>query len=346
MFSKNLKYYRLKNGLSMKELAQRIQVTPMAISQYEDGSRYPSTEKLNALAKALGVRVSDFLIIRNSNLHFKHGEFRKNAAFGKEKQNYVRESVEEYFDRFMTSVEILGGDILPDAPKCHCLPLEDDDEINAAKLREHLGFSKDGPIEELIGKLENKGVLIYACQIHYEQFSGINGFVNDRPYIAYNPDMSTERNRSTIAHELSHLMFIWPADMDEKVIEKRATAISGAFLFPKSDALRELGIRRSMVSRDMLLVAKEYGISMMMLVKRANICGILNGGAERKFYMAASAAGWKKAEPTRIEPEIPSLFAQLVYRAVNEQEISIQRGAELLQRPYKDIAAMVGFQEV
>ena len=68
----------------------------------------------------------------------------------------------------------------------------------------------------------------------------MNGFVNDRPYIVINPRMSPERIRSTSAHELSHLMFIWPENMPEKVIEDKATAISGSFLFPKSDALREL----------------------------------------------------------------------------------------------------------
>lgn len=37
MFSKNLKYYRLKKNMSKKELASLVQVTPMAISYYENG---------------------------------------------------------------------------------------------------------------------------------------------------------------------------------------------------------------------------------------------------------------------------------------------------------------------
>ena len=41
MFSKNLKYYRLKNNMSMKELASSIGVTPMTISYYESGERRP-----------------------------------------------------------------------------------------------------------------------------------------------------------------------------------------------------------------------------------------------------------------------------------------------------------------
>ena len=41
MFEKNLKYYRLKNKMTRKALAEAIGVTPMAISNYESGKRRP-----------------------------------------------------------------------------------------------------------------------------------------------------------------------------------------------------------------------------------------------------------------------------------------------------------------
>lgn len=111
----------------------------------------------------------------------------------------------------------------------------------------------------------------------------MNGFVNNRPFIVLNPKMTPERNRSTIAHELAHLMFVWPESMDEKEIEKMATAVGGAFLFPESDAKRELGIRRSAITKDMVLVAVEYGISMMLLVKRAELSHIITASVAKEF---------------------------------------------------------------
>ena len=346
MLSKNLKFYRLRSGLSKKELAERAGISAMAISHYESGSRRPTMETLEMLAGILGVRISDFLAVRNEKIIFSHGEFRKNAAFSGSQQELVRESVEEYFNRFMTAVEILGGDVLPSAPQCHALEMSDDDEQNASVLRSHLGLSPDGPIEDLIGKLEDKGILIYAYDSGNAQFSGMNGLVDNRPYIVFNSGMSTERNRSTIAHELSHQMFIWPDTMSESDAEHKATAISGAFLFPRSDAVRELGIKRSAVTQDMTLVAKEYGISMMLLVKRSELAGIISPNRARSFYIAASRAGWRTAEPSRIPEERPALFAQLVYRAVNEEEISVQRGAELLKAPYSEIMEMCRLSEV
>ena len=53
MFSKNLKFYRLRKQMSKKELADRANVTSMAITNYEKGDRKPNMEILQALASAL-----------------------------------------------------------------------------------------------------------------------------------------------------------------------------------------------------------------------------------------------------------------------------------------------------
>lgn len=333
-------------SLSKKELANKVGVTPMAISNYESGNRYPEMAVLKKIAEVLGIRVADFLVVRNENIKFCHNEFRKGASLNKEKQELVRESVEEYFSRFMDAVEILGGEVLPNVPKCYTLKITKNVEKDALALRKYLNFAVDGPIDDLIGKLENKGFLILLHEIDDDKFSGINGFVNDRPYIMLNKKMTTERNRSTLAHELSHLMFDWSSvEFDEKQTEEYATAISGAFLLPRVDAIRELGVRRRNVSKDMFMVAREYGISMMMLVKRAELCKIILEATAKSFYVRASQFGWRKNEPSRILSERPLLFEQLVYRAINEDEISIQRGAELLKIPYEQVASKCCFNE-
>ena len=166
----------------------------------------------------------------------------------------------------------------------------------------------------------------------------MNGLVNERPYIIVNGTMSPERIRSTVVHEMAHFLFKWDSEMDDKEIERVATAISGAFLFPKDDAIRELGIRRSAITKDMTLICKEYGISMYLLVKRAALCGIINQSVEKDFYIRANQIGWRTNEPIRITREEPMLFSQLVFRAVCENEITVQKGAELLKKPYEYVA--------
>ncbi len=345
MFCKNLKYYRLKNNLSKKDLAERIGVTSMAITNYENGDRRPDMEIMKSLAAALNVRIADFLVVRDRDLTFVHGEFRKNANLPATARDFVREAVEEYLNRFMSVVEILGGEVLPDAPMLHALELLPDIEQDARNLRSHLALAPEGPIGNLVNAVENKGILLIELPIENKKFSGMNGRVNEHPYIVVNSGMSTERKRSTILHELAHLMFRWDDAMDENTIENVATAIGGAVLFSKNDVIRELGVRRSFVSRDMEWVAKEYGISMLLLITRAKLCGVITEQTAKNYSINASVKGWRTNEPSRIEAEPPHLFEQLVFRAVNEGEISVQRGAELLKISYDEVIGECGFHE-
>lgn len=338
MFDKNLKHYRLMNAYSKKQLAEMIGVTSMAISHYENGDRMPDMEMIKKIAIALDVKVSDLLSSRKKNLDIVHNEFRKNSALTKTAEEYVQSCAEEYLNRFAIIIEVLGDSVLPKVPAVKALNVIGQVETDAQNLRKHLDFSESGPIEKLIGQLENKGFLLYLVDIQNDKFSGINGTLNDRPYIMVNKHMNAERIRSTIIHELAHIMFNWETvSWSDQEIEQYATAISGAFLFPKEDAFRELGPRRSAVSRDMIYIAQEFGISMMMLVTRAQKLGIITNGAAKSFFINASRWGWKKNEPSRIDAESSFLFQQLVYRAVNEEEISVSRGAELLKIPYQSV---------
>lgn len=346
MFNKNLKYFRLKNSMTKKDLAEHCNLTPMAITNYENGSRKPSMDIIKRMAEVLNVRVSDFLMSRNAHLSFVHGEFRKKTSLTATKQAFIRESVEEHLSRFFSVVEFLGDNVLPEAPLIHYIKTTRDPEEDAKALRRHLGIAEEGPVGNLISILENKGVLVYMCDIDDDSFSGMNGTVNGRPYIIANKNMSPERNRSTISHELAHIFFQKPEGITEKEEEQLATAISGAFLFPCADAIRELGIRRNRITKDMDLVCHEYGISMYILVKRAQIAKIISEETAKKFYVMASKQGWRTHEPVRIPPEKPLLFEQLVFRAVCENEISIQKGAELLQMPYNEVRSHCLFAEV
>ena len=171
--------------------------------------------------------------------------------------------------------------------------------------------------------------MVCFLSIETDAFSGINGLVNGRPYIAVNENMASVRIRSTIVHEMSHFFFQWPDDLSAKDVEKRATAISGAFLLPEQDAKRELGLRRSAVTKDMAITCKKYGISFSLLVTRANQCRIINSKATSDYYK--NAAQFSKIQYESVQEE-PSLFSQLVFRGVCEDEISVRKGAELLQK--------------
>ena len=61
IFMRNLKYLRKLKGISQTELANKCGLTKRMISYYETHAVNPPLDKINALANALEVSVSDLL---------------------------------------------------------------------------------------------------------------------------------------------------------------------------------------------------------------------------------------------------------------------------------------------
>lgn len=56
-----IKSLRKIRGLTQEQLAERCDVSPSCISRWETGTLYPRRENMDALAKALQVKVEDLL---------------------------------------------------------------------------------------------------------------------------------------------------------------------------------------------------------------------------------------------------------------------------------------------
>ena len=55
-----LSYLRRKNGLSLRQFAEKFQISKGYLSNIEIGKRLPTIEMLSQIAKALGVDLRDF----------------------------------------------------------------------------------------------------------------------------------------------------------------------------------------------------------------------------------------------------------------------------------------------
>lgn len=60
MFSKRLKEIRLKSGLTQREIADFLHISPQSISKWENGEATPSIEFLPLLARLFGCSADDF----------------------------------------------------------------------------------------------------------------------------------------------------------------------------------------------------------------------------------------------------------------------------------------------
>jgi len=274
MFCNNLRFHRLKQAMSQEELAARSNLPTQTISRYEQGIEMPSMAVLKTLAQVLNVRVPDFLMPRNPNLTFRHGTFSTTTALPWTKQEWIRESTEEYFSRFFDVVDLFEEDVLPDALACHTLQLTRNSQQDAQNMQLYLGLAAKSPIANLLSVLDKKGILLYRCDVDSSEFSGSSGFVNERPYIVINANTRPEQSCFAVFCQLARLLFVWSDECSEEEINGIAAAISRAFLLPE--------------------------------------------------------------KAIKIDSERPPLLEQLVFRAIREQKINLQKGAELLQMPYEN----------
>ena len=60
MFNKNLRRIRLQKGLSQKQLADYLCISPQSVSKWEKGEALPSIEYLPILAECLGCDINAF----------------------------------------------------------------------------------------------------------------------------------------------------------------------------------------------------------------------------------------------------------------------------------------------
>lgn len=85
-----LKLLRLREGMTQKELADKLGVTPQNISQYERGLKKPKIETVQKMADALGVDVSEIIPqkqildldeMRLRSLYYSSQEYEDQEAF-------------------------------------------------------------------------------------------------------------------------------------------------------------------------------------------------------------------------------------------------------------------------
>lgn len=333
MIGKNIKYYRLLNQLSQEELAQQIGLKKMAVSNYEMDKRLPDLATIRKIAEALHISLSKLTMDNSSGLVIEHGAFRKNASITQTMQELILGYVDRYLARLVEVVSCFGDAVLAPVPQFEHVAVTDF-ESAGQYLRKILELPANGPIGNITDILENKGYIICPIQIDERHFSGNSGTVNGRPYIAVNTTMPAERQRFTLIHELAHLVFTFSDDQDE---ERMVDGIAGAFLLPEDDIKRELGPKRSDIRSDLRYIQHEYNVSMASIIMRAYQTKIISKAVYEITQKWMSAQGLRRDEQSGIPCEKSHLLEQLIVRAVAEDEITVSKAAELLDKPFVEV---------
>jgi len=347
MLGARIKQGRAAAGLSLRDLAEVVGLSAMAISKYENDQMKPSSETLLRLAKALNVRAEYFF--RQPEVELSEVEFRKHSKLSPKDEERALADVREQLERWLE----LESVVPVSWPKAFVLPPNlpaevkayEEIEVVAQLVREHWQLGA-GPVRNLVDKMEEEGIkVVLTPHDGGKKFDGLVAKANSHTVVVVGKDWPGDRQRFTLAHELGHLVLHGrlSLELDE---ERACNRFAGAFLVPEDEATRILGETRSWLEpQELYLLKHEWGLSMNGWLYRAQDLSILNKSAARRHWdffvqQKEGSTNWREQEPGEAYPrECPRRFDQLVYRALAEELIGESKAAELMSVPLVELRA-------
>jgi len=356
---------RLSREMSMVDLANFLEVTSQAISQYEQGKIAPKPAILNRMSEILDYPVEffykEFEPVRSaaSPVLFRSGKTAsvksKNACVEKIKIFCeVREFLSTYIDFPMIQLPVVEKYIHEH------LNISDIEEL-AITLREHwrLGLS---PINNLLGEMEKRGVSISTLSLKVNKIDGFSQWINEKPIILIgSANKSNARIRFTAAHEMAHLLLhADKSNIDDESLspserkrlndqfEDEANLFAGAFLLPAESFKKD--IYSTSLDHFIQLKAK-WKVSISAMIKRCESLGILTENQLK--YLKDQMTGkkyWHKEPLDNMPTEKPVACKQAIhllmdngvittYDIINKTGISLSEmeGYCFLESGYFDI---------
>lgn len=195
----------------------------------------------------------------------------------------------------------------------------------AEQFRCQLGIATDTPIRNVVRAIERQGigVLTNFADCKFSGHYGVSrpSLNNSHPLIATLPTEDGARQRSTLLHEVGHLIFdtkrcgVRDRGTD-KQIEERADRFAREVMLPPS-VLASCVNEKAPLSVFLQLRA-EYGISVKELITYARREKLVTDERGKSLYIQHSTRGWNKREPVTVSHEKEMLFGQCVSRACGD----------------------------
>jgi Zn-dependent peptidase ImmA (M78 family)/transcriptional regulator with XRE-family HTH domain len=303
-----LRLARQLRGLRINELAKRVDVTPAAISQHENGHTRPTPQLLSRLALALSLPVGFFGTNgRPLNSLDVQPFFRSLRSTAKSERNQAHAWAVLCADL----AHVLEQHVrLPpiDLPVIPIAENADRDAIEriAAEVRAVWGVP-NGPVASVVRLLEVHGVVVSRFPFGGSRIDAF-ALPGRRPVVVLSDAKSdTARSRLDAAHELGHLVGHADADRADAVVERQAMAFGASLLAP-ADQIVDYLPRRFDVAAFINLKAT-WGMSIAALLYRSRELGVMTDAGYRRAVTWMSANGYRTTEPGDLgPPESPVLL--------------------------------------
>ncbi|MCP2169426.1 ImmA/IrrE family metallo-endopeptidase [Goodfellowiella coeruleoviolacea] len=279
-------------GMTKKDIAEGLGVTPAAVGQYEAGVTRPRPEVLPRLAELLDVPLAFFAAGRPhakldvSVTHFR--SLRSTRAYQRDRAVAFASQVWELTHALEKRVQMPPVD-LPGFAGGEVLPTDEvpADPAGAARaVRRRWGLA-DGPVAHLVRLLESRGIVVTMLPLDSAEAARIDAFSTSRlprPLIVLTPDRADDvhRHRFTAAHELGHLVLHGDTAPGDVQHEREADTFAAEFLTPRASIAPHLPARADFTA--LARLRDTWGVSIKSLLYRCRELGLLSGSSASRAY--------------------------------------------------------------
>ncbi|RCG30214.1 ImmA/IrrE family metallo-endopeptidase [Sphaerisporangium album] len=343
-------------GLTKKDLAERIGVTPAAVGQYETGATHPRPDLVPRLAETLGVPMAFFLPGRphakldGSMAHFR--SLRSTRVHQRVKAVAFVEQVWELTHALERRVRLPHVD-LPgfSGGEVHSgVELPRDPAAAARELRRHWGLGT-GPISHLVRHMEAHGIVVVLPPPD-EDATTVDAFSTSqlpRPIVVLTANRFDDihRYRFTAAHELGHLVLHGETAAGDVQQEREADTFAAEFLTPRDSILPDLPRRLDL--RRLAELKHVWGVSVDSLLYRCREVGLLSDSAAGRAYQRLAALrdqpGFANEPITGYPGEHPVLLSHAFDLAASETALTLPALAAQLAWTLPRVRQLLGLPD-
>ena len=309
------------NGLTINELANKINISSQAESQYELGKIIPQFDNLIKLADALNFPPSFFFQESMSSVKTGSSYFR---SLMKTSKKYRDEQITKI--RFLAELYTVLAEYIEFPPADLPENIEETKipELSAQKLREYWNLG-DEPIKNMVTLLEAKGLIITSFETSTNDIDAFSQYfeINEQPLyiIAFSDNKSSAaRINFDLAHELGHIILHeWSEDNENisreefKQHEKEANAFAAAFLLPKDKFTADLKFMPSDYGHYIEL-KKKWHVSIGAMLHRACELEVISQNQYQYNLRIMNSRNERINEP--LDNVIPRTYPSLLSNAI------------------------------
>jgi Zn-dependent peptidase ImmA (M78 family)/transcriptional regulator with XRE-family HTH domain len=303
--------------LSQTQLADKVGISPAAISQFESGAVRPGAATIASMSTALDVPLGFFgePITETHEGFFR--SLRRTAVADRRRARAVAHVAHDLAAHAGNAGQFPASNV-PHIPVSGLNAGISEIERIAGQVRTAWRIPA-GPIDNVVDLLERHGVVVIRLPLGSADVDAFSLPFHDRPVVVLGTDKNDRaRSRFDGAHELAHLVTHGEQIWGVKEVETQAHQFAAAFLMPADEIVNQLP---STVDWPKLFELKRHWqVSLAALLMRARTLGRMSESTYLTAIKAASARGWRRVEPLPLgQPEVPQrLLAFLDHPASQE----------------------------